>query len=208
VEPGCLPQAGTWGVPKDAVRTAQLYKAAADPGDPCACRYCGGDMRFGDGVRRDFVEARLYLLKGPRKRTATTISGGSTAAEKEPRSAMKRRTNDSDWPRTQRRRRRQWTSDDLPGGEGRPSRPDGGRAWYKKAQIEGFALIYRLPTVRDVLTRVPRQLWPLPVPDRCPNQFCGAWVSSVDMEIHLRRFHSEYDQEPHFLTELHDHMDG
>jgi hypothetical protein len=54
-------------------------------------------------------------------------------------------------------------------------------------------------SVRDVLTRAPRQLWPLPVPRRCPNPFCGAWVSSVDMETHLRRFDRMDDQEPHFL---------
>jgi hypothetical protein len=52
-------------------------------------------------------------------------------------------------------------------------------------------------TVRDVRTRVPRQRWPLPVPHRCPNPFCGAWVSSIDMETHRGRFHSVDDQEPH-----------
>jgi hypothetical protein len=54
-------------------------------------------------------------------------------------------------------------------------------------------------TVRDVLTRVPRQLWALPVPHRCPNPLCGAWVSSVDMETHLGRFHRVDDQYFHFF---------
>jgi hypothetical protein len=63
-------------------------------------------------------------------------------------------------------------------------------------------------TVCDVLTRVPRQLWPLPVLHRCPNPFCGAWASSVDMETHRRRFHRVDDQEPHFLTKVHGHMAG
>jgi hypothetical protein len=63
-------------------------------------------------------------------------------------------------------------------------------------------------TVRDVLTSVPKQLWPLPVPHRCPNPFCGGWVSSVDMETHLRRFHRVDDQELHFFTEVHGHMAG
>jgi hypothetical protein len=63
-------------------------------------------------------------------------------------------------------------------------------------------------TVRDVLTCVPRQLWPISVPHRCPNPFCGAWVSSVDMETHLQRFHRVDNQEPHFLTEVHGHMAG
>jgi hypothetical protein len=62
--------------------------------------------------------------------------------------------------------------------------------------------------VRDVLIHVSRQLWPLPVPGRCQNPFCDAWVSSVDMETPLWRFHRVDDQEPHFLTEIHDHMAG
>jgi hypothetical protein len=63
-------------------------------------------------------------------------------------------------------------------------------------------------TVRDVLTRVPRQLWPLPVPHRCPNQFCGAWVSSVDMETLHGGFIAWTIRSPTFFTEVHDHMAG